>query len=65
MNAETGEVMSDDDPVMIRVNKIWNNETTYEMRKAFIEVTLHNSRDERDLSLANQVVDKFKKGTEK
>jgi hypothetical protein len=60
INSQTGEVLSDDDPMMIIVNKIWNKETTYEMRKAFIEVTLHSSQDRNDLLLANQVVSKFK-----
>lgn len=59
VDAQTGEVMADDDPIMISINNIWNHETTYDMRKAFIEVTLHNSRDERDISLFRQIISKF------
>lgn len=59
LNAQTGQVMADDDPIMIAVNKVWNHDTTYDMRKAFIEVTLHNSEDERDRSLAGQVISKI------
>jgi hypothetical protein len=56
--------IADDNPAMIIVNKVWNNDTTYDMRKAFIEVTLHNSQNKTDLSLASQVVDKFKRALE-
>jgi hypothetical protein len=55
----TGLPMAEDNPVMIAVNKIWNNETTYDMRKAYIEVTLGNSQDKTDMLLASQFVSKI------
>jgi len=56
----TGKVFSDDSPVMIAVNKIWNNDSTYAQRKAFIAVTVHNSRLDQDMRLAHTLIDKFK-----
>lgn len=59
LDPETGTALPLDHPVMVRVNRAWNTLTTYDERKAFIEVTLHNSRDPRDLQLAEQAVAKL------
>jgi hypothetical protein len=48
--------MPQDHPTMVEVNRIWDNETSYEQRKAFIEVTLHNSRETDEIKLAQEVV---------
>lgn len=49
-----------DHPIMVKVDELWDNETTYDQRKAFIEVTLHNSRTENDMRLAEEVISKIK-----
>lgn len=55
----TGEALAEDSPVMVVVNRIWNHDTSYAERKAFIEVTLHNSRAPQDVALATSVAKKF------
>jgi len=50
-----GGVIPNTDPMMIEVNRVWDEETTYDQRKAFIEVTLHNSRKPRDMRLFQEV----------
>jgi hypothetical protein len=57
----TGKLLPDDSPITVAVNKIWDTNTTYDERKAFIEVTLHNSRNLDDLRLARAVMDKVGK----
>jgi hypothetical protein len=59
-----GKVIPDDDPIMVAVLNVWRNQTTYQERKAFIEVTLHNSRLPSDLRLAEAVVNKIKPALE-
>jgi hypothetical protein len=59
INIETGQVMPQDSDVMIAVNRIWDHETTYAERKAFIAVTLHNSRRFDDMQLAGRVMQKI------
>lgn len=54
----TGQVkgtLPQDHPVMVIVNRIWDNETTFAQRKAFIEVTLHNCRNEHEMRLFDEV----------
>jgi hypothetical protein len=55
----TGQPLPDDSPVMLTVNRIWNHETTYAEREAFIKVTLHNSRVPEVIELAAGVARKF------
>lgn len=59
IDVQTGKPLPLDSPVMIAVNKVWNNETTYDQRKAFIEVTLHNSREPELMRLTQEVNDKI------
>ena len=59
MNQETGEVLADDSPEMKQILDIWYNQTTYQERKAFINVTLHNSRDAQDLRLAEMFINRI------
>ncbi len=54
-DVKTGKVMSRDHPTMVVVDRVWDNETTYAQRKAFIEVTLHNSRKPEDMKLFQEV----------
>ncbi len=59
MDLETGEVggaIPDSDPTMVVINELWDNETTYAQRKAFIEVTLRNSQIPVEQNLAKQVM---------
>lgn len=50
-NADTGEVYPDTDPRMIAINRVWNHETTYAQRKAFILFTVHNNREANVMAL--------------
>jgi hypothetical protein len=60
-NAKTGEVFASDSEVMRVVNRIWDTETSYAERKAFIEFTLHNSRSSEHVPLALDVIAKIQK----
>lgn len=59
-----GRQMPDDDPKMVIINEIWDNQTTYAQRRAFIEVTLKNSNNFRDLKLCEEVMQKIQKALE-
>ncbi len=59
-DATTGKVAPDDSPIMIRMNHIWNHETTYAERKAFIDVTVHNRHSDENLRLANKIMDRLR-----
>ena len=53
---KVGKPFDDDTPEMKAINKYWDNETEYRQRKAYIEVTLHNSRRPGELALCKQVM---------
>jgi hypothetical protein len=55
LNIKTGKPLSREDPVMVAVDKMWDEETTFAQRRAYIEVTLKNSRQPRDMELAMEV----------
>lgn len=59
IDTKTKQRMADDNPIMIKINQIWDNETTYAQRRAFIKVTLHNSRNLVDLRRMQEVVQMF------
>ncbi len=59
LDMETQQALVHDDPIMVAVNNLWDNDTTYAQRRAFIEVTLHNSRVPQDMALAAQVSEKI------
>lgn len=59
MDITTGQVLADDSPLMIEINRIWDKETTYAERKAFIDVSVHNSRKSDDMRLAHAVIAKI------
>jgi len=61
LDLQTNEAMHDDSPVMQAVNEMWDNETTYAERRAYIQVTLHSSRNQVDMERATTVIDKIKK----
>lgn len=48
-------------PVYDLVQRVWDNDTTYEERKAFILVTWHNSSDPKDLTLFGILNQKLQK----
>lgn len=52
---ETGRVLSNDDPVMVKVNVVWET-TTREEREAFHRVTCLNSRAPEDLSVMQGLI---------
>ncbi|MDD3473383.1 MAG: hypothetical protein PHS86_11415 [Syntrophaceae bacterium] len=60
LDMKTNRPLPPDDPLMQAVMFMWQNGTTYQERKAYIEVTLHNSRSQSDLILANSVFHKIK-----
>lgn len=59
INPDTGRPLADDSPYVRAVNRVWDHETTFAQRRAFIMVTVHNSRDALDLLYAKAVVDRF------
>lgn len=59
LDVENQKQLPDDDPIMIEVNKIWDGETTYAQRRAFIKVTLHNSRNAMDVARFQEVTQKI------
>lgn len=59
-----GEVLPPDDPVMIKINKVWDNHTTYAQRRSYIEVTLHNSRNPVDIRRMQEVAKLFQEEIE-
>jgi hypothetical protein len=54
-----GKKVPDDDPKMVVINKLWDTQTTYAQRRAFIEVTLKNSRKPNDMRLCQEVMIKI------
>jgi hypothetical protein len=54
-----GKVLPLESPLMLAVNWVWDYSTTYQERKAFIELTLHNSQLPSDVSLAKAVLEKM------
>lgn len=60
LDIKTNKPLPSDDPLMKAVMFMWKNGTTYQERKAYIEVTLHNSRLPSDLRLAGMVFEKIK-----
>src|SRR5688572_19430485 len=52
---ETDGNVPDDDPMMVVINHLWDNDTTYAQRRSYIEVTLHNSRNVVDLQRFQEV----------
>lgn len=56
IDMKTGKPLPPDSPLMVAVDRMWNTETTYAERKAFIEVTLHNSRKPEDIELARKIM---------
>lgn len=59
IDTATGQPLPDDSPVVLTVNKIWNTQTSYAEREAFINVTLHNSQATDAIMLAAGVARKF------
>lgn len=51
--------MPQDHPVMVAINEYWDNDTHYAQRKAFIEVTLHNSRLPNEMKLFQEVSERM------
>ena len=54
-----GRKVPDDDPKMVIINELWNTQTTYAQRRAFVEVTLKNSRKPLDMKMCQQVINKI------
>lgn len=65
VNLSTGMRLADDSPTMIAIMSMWRKETSYAERKAFIDVTVNNSRASTDLRLAQSVNAKIARILEK
>jgi hypothetical protein len=61
LDLASGRPYPDTDPLMLKVNHIWNTDTTYAERKAFIDVTVHNSREPEDLRLTSALIWKIER----
>lgn len=61
LDLATGKPLAEDTPVMIAVNKIWDNDTTYAQRKAFVAITWHQSKKPDDVKLAMMITQKIEK----
>lgn len=59
LDMRTRRPLGPDTPEMKAVNEVWDKDTTYAQRRAYIEVTLHNSRQPGELRLAEQVMAKI------
>jgi hypothetical protein len=59
VDPQTGKRLGDDSPLMLKVNRVWDKETTYAQRRAFIMVTVHNSRAAADMQLCQEVIKKI------
>ena len=59
LDLQTQQSLPDDDPIMVKVNRVWDSDTTYAQRRAFIKVTLHNSRNKQDMVRAQEVTQKI------
>lgn len=55
----TGQVLPDDSPEMQVVNAIWDS-SPFAQREAFINVTVHNSSDVTDVTLATALTDRLR-----
>lgn len=60
LNAQTKKPIPYDDPMMIAVMDVWNNNTSFAQRRSYIEVTLKNSRREHDMKLFTEVMEMIK-----
>lgn len=58
VDAETGKPLASDSPTMIRVNAVWDHETTYSERKAFIDVTCNRTQAPDAMALCESVMRK-------
>lgn len=63
VNMATGQIESDDSPIMRIINAVWEG-TTLEERQAFHEVTCNNSRAEHHMLLMKSFNDKVAAGLE-
>lgn len=59
IDVKTGAVLADSSKEMQAILRMWRTDTTYAQRKAFIDVTVHNSRVGETLRLAQEVVAKI------
>lgn len=65
LDARTGKLLPAESPIMIKINQLWDHETTYAERRAFIEVTLQNSRAPEAIQLASNVIRKIEERMKK
>ena len=56
LDMKTGQPLPDDDPIMVAVNRAWDTQTSFAQRRAYIEVTLKNSRDPETMKLAQEAM---------
>lgn len=64
IDMRTGRSRGPDDKLMKAVNRIWDNHTSYEQRRAFIRVTRFNSQAPEDQHLFHEVAAKIQRVAE-
>jgi len=62
LDVKTGRPLGPDDPIMKAVNRVWDA-SPREEQEAFIQVTVHNSRDPKDLALLKTLSARMEKAT--
>jgi hypothetical protein len=56
LDRNTGKPVPNDTPMMVVINQIWDSDTTYAQRRAFIAVTWKNYRGPLDVRFCQEVV---------
>lgn len=59
LDIKTGQIMANDNPIMVAINEIWDNKTSYGERKSFIDVTYNNSTNEDDRATTRKLMEMF------
>ncbi len=61
VTGKVGPALPRTSPPMRAIDEYWDNHTSYEERKSYIEVTLHNSRRSIDMERTRKLTDAFQK----
>lgn len=59
LDIHTGKPLPQDKEPMISILRMWRGQTSYAQRKAYVNVMVNNSRDESDIKLTMEVVNKI------
>jgi hypothetical protein len=58
LDVKTGQVLPDDDPIMVKMLSVWKA-TTLGERQIYHRVTCLNSRDPLDLFIVQSIIERF------